>query len=463
VEKTYYNYLVKDKIVIDNTIVDIYKIGRSDSPLNRVRQFKCGNPTCELFMVLKFDDYDECKRNEEKLHREYNEFNYNNVVGYCESNEWFILPKEKVDEIINNNKWITKDEYLNHVTNGIKIPTVKKCINKQPKEKIKPLSKERLKPEKREHLQKIVHLQIDGKDYYYENLVVMSASVGENVLGIKYRTLKDMRLGSLYNPEYKTPTGAIIKVERINVNKKRELLKLNGCRYKFGLTKEEHKDNVLEGTKNKIIELNELLRKKDYGEFNNWYEFHEHCYNLKNKYKNYNISLSIDNCILRLNGEKLSSDTVIIIPASISRRLDNLISYELDTNVLTPHMSGCAKTYDSGIYSNISKKYEVDGETYTYKVSLNFNGAPNVSYFNSLEEALKHRNELACGFIRTLADEHKDILDERAYEILSNFNLDTLIRLKNVPKYKIYQTGLSLFNSKYNLNEEIKNFVEKTV
>lgn len=68
--------------------------------------------------------------------------------------------------------------------------------------------------------QKIVHLQIGDEHSYFGSIAAMVETIGEEILGIKERKMRDMRISQL--TEYTTPTGAIIRIGRLVTTKKRK-------------------------------------------------------------------------------------------------------------------------------------------------------------------------------------------------------------------------------------------------
>ena len=65
---------------------------------------------------------------------------------------------------------------------------------------------------------KVVHLQIGSEHKYFGSIKAMVDSIGEDVIGIKERKMRDMRISQL--PEYTTPTGAIIRIGRLITTQK---------------------------------------------------------------------------------------------------------------------------------------------------------------------------------------------------------------------------------------------------
>ena len=81
----------------------------------------------------------------------------------------------------------------------------------------------KLENRKVEPAQKIVHLQIGDKNYYYGSIAAMVVDKGEAVLGLSLRKMKDMRISAL--PYYETPTGAIIRISKLKVIRKERTTK----------------------------------------------------------------------------------------------------------------------------------------------------------------------------------------------------------------------------------------------
>lgn len=68
--------------------------------------------------------------------------------------------------------------------------------------------------------QKVVHLQIGDKNYYYGSIAAMAADIDETVLGLSLRKMKDMRISAI--PYYETPTGAVIRIGKLMVIRKEQ-------------------------------------------------------------------------------------------------------------------------------------------------------------------------------------------------------------------------------------------------
>lgn len=338
-EKKYYNYLIKDKGVINNEIVDIYKIGRSDDPIRREDGLKTGNPTCELYMVLEFDTFDESDKHEEYLHKKYEKYKY--------FREWFILPENKVSEILNSGNWITKSEYI---------------------EKRNVYRKELSREERRKEKEKL---------------------------------LNDERIKRLNN-------------------------RINRMQY-------QHKPYI------------DKMEEKNYGNFKNWVEFHKFLCELNNsKPKGFHFNYDI----LRLNGEELSKENITYLPGIINSRLNSIYDYELNaSNIKEPKNKdilryGQLEVYDTNIYKNTT----IQGK---YKVMFTFKGQIAINFFNDLQEAINWRNQKTCDFIKESAEDYKDVLDDKVYNILSNFNVENIRQIKNIEHYthdiKLYEAYLRYF------------------
>ena len=78
-----------------------------------------------------------------------------------------------------------------------------------------------------------------------------------------------------------------------------------------------------------------------------------------------------------------------------------------------------------------------------------FKGQIAINFFNDLQEAINWRNQKTCDFIKESAEDYKDVLDDKVYNILSNFNVENIRQIKNIEHYthdiKLYEAYLRYF------------------
>ena len=83
----------------------IYKIGKSNSLGNRLAIGTSENPNLQILYKKWCNCQLSCDELEETIHQELREYNYNNYSD-TGSKEWFVLTKEKLNEIVNKYEFI---------------------------------------------------------------------------------------------------------------------------------------------------------------------------------------------------------------------------------------------------------------------------------------------------------------------------------------------------------------------
>ena len=83
----------------------IYKIGKSNSLGNRLAIGTSENPNLQILYKKWCNCQLACDELEETIHQELREYNYNNYSD-TGSKEWFVLTKEKLNEIVNKYEFI---------------------------------------------------------------------------------------------------------------------------------------------------------------------------------------------------------------------------------------------------------------------------------------------------------------------------------------------------------------------
>ena len=83
----------------------IYKIGKSNSLGNRLAIGTSENPNLQILYKKWCNCQMACDELEETIHQELREYNYNNYSD-TGSKEWFVLTKEKLNEIVNKYDFI---------------------------------------------------------------------------------------------------------------------------------------------------------------------------------------------------------------------------------------------------------------------------------------------------------------------------------------------------------------------
>ena len=83
----------------------IYKIGKSNSLGNRLAIGTSENPNLQILYKKWCNCQMACDELEETIHQELREYNYNNYSD-TRSKEWFVLTKEKLNEIVNKYDFI---------------------------------------------------------------------------------------------------------------------------------------------------------------------------------------------------------------------------------------------------------------------------------------------------------------------------------------------------------------------
>ena len=83
----------------------IYKIGKSNSLGNRLAIGTSENPNLTILYKKWCNCQLACDELEETIHQELREYNYNNYSD-TGSKEWFVLTKEKLNEIVNKYEFI---------------------------------------------------------------------------------------------------------------------------------------------------------------------------------------------------------------------------------------------------------------------------------------------------------------------------------------------------------------------
>ena len=83
----------------------IYKIGKSNSLGNRLAIGTSENPNLQILYKKWCNCQMSCDELEETIHQELREYNYNNYSD-TGSKEWFVLTKEKLNEIVNKYNFI---------------------------------------------------------------------------------------------------------------------------------------------------------------------------------------------------------------------------------------------------------------------------------------------------------------------------------------------------------------------
>ena len=83
----------------------IYKIGKSNSLGNRLAIGTSENPNLQILYKKWCNCQMACDELEETIHQELREYNYNNYSD-TGSKEWFVLTKEKLNEIVNKYNFI---------------------------------------------------------------------------------------------------------------------------------------------------------------------------------------------------------------------------------------------------------------------------------------------------------------------------------------------------------------------
>ena len=183
---------------------------------------------------------------------------------------------------------------------------------------------------------------------------------------------------------------------------------------------------------------------KNYGEFGDLINF---CLWITNN-RPHNKHLNCD--ILRLNNEPLSPTTCCFLPNKLNRYLHNIQNFHFNTSEMA---CNGVNQYDTCIYRTNKS------ENTLYRVTVGSSSDSKMeSIYPTLEEAIVARNEFYIKIIKTLAELHKNEIDNTVYKILINFDVEKIKKLTQIQHYRI--TALEI---KDILHENEKNHTFRTV